>query len=83
MSPYHVVISSKGQVIIPAELRARLGLDKGATAAWTEEDGRLVLTPFERILDEVQGMLRPRLGEASLEEDLTKDRERERQQEKR
>lgn len=82
MNPYPVVISSKGQVVIPAELRTRLGLGKGAAATWTEENGRLVLTPFERILDEVQGMLKPRDGEPTLSDDLARDRELERQREK-
>lgn len=82
MPPYNVVISSKGQVIIPSELRARLGLGKGTAAIWTEEKGRLVLTPFERMLDEIQGSLKPLPGEPSMFEELCKERARERKREK-
>ena len=46
MTAYRTVVSSKGQVVIPAELREQLGLKKGTPATWTEEQGRLVLTPI-------------------------------------
>ncbi len=48
MATYRTVISSKGQVVIPAELREQFGLDKGTPATWSEEKGRLVLTPMTR-----------------------------------
>jgi AbrB family looped-hinge helix DNA binding protein len=83
MSTYRTVISSKGQVVIPAEVRERLGLEKGTPATWTEEKGRLILTPItERLLDEIQGFLKPRPGESSMFEEHFKDRERERQRER-
>ena len=46
MATYRTVISSKGQVVIPAELREQLGLEKGTPATWSEEKGRLILTPI-------------------------------------
>ncbi len=83
MSTFRTVISSKGQVVIPAELREQLGLEKGTPATWTEDKGRLVLTPItERLLDEIQGFLRPRPGEPSMFEEHFRDRERERKREK-
>lgn len=82
MDAYRVVISSKGQVVIPAELREQLGLGKGAAAIWTIERGRLVLTPFERLLDEIQGSLKPRPGEPSMFDELFEERVQERRQEK-
>jgi AbrB family looped-hinge helix DNA binding protein len=81
MEAYNVVISSKGQVVIPAELRERLGLGKGSAVTWTEEKGRLVLTPFERMLDDIQGSLKPLPGEPSMFEELFKERARERKRE--
>ena len=61
MATYHTTISSKGQVVVPAELREQLGLKKGTRATWNEDRGRLILTPItERILDEIQGFLKPR-----------------------
>lgn len=83
MASYQTVISSKGQVVIPAELRQKLKLKKGSPAVWKEEKGRLVLTPIERVLDEIQGFLKPGPGEPSMFEELFKERERERQREKR
>jgi AbrB family looped-hinge helix DNA binding protein len=82
MRSYPTVISSKGQVVIPAELREQLGLDKGTRATWREEKGRLVLTPItDRRLDEIMGFLKPGPGEPSAFEMLFDERERERKRE--
>ena len=84
MDTYPTVISSKGQVVIPAELREKLGLDKGTRASWSQDGIRLVLTPTtERLLDEIQGFLKPRPGERSMLDELIEERERERRREKR
>jgi len=83
MATYRTTISSKGQVVVPAELREQLGLKKGTRATWTEEKGRLILMPItERLLDEIQGSLKPRPGEPSMFEEHFKERERERQRER-
>lgn len=84
MSSYRTVVSSKGQVVIPAELRQRLSLKKGTPAMWSEEGGRLVLTPMtEQQLDEIMGFLKPAPGEPSMFEESFAERERERKREKR
>jgi AbrB family looped-hinge helix DNA binding protein len=83
MRTYRTVLSSKGQVVIPAELREHLGLEKGTRATWSEEQGRLVLTPVtERLLDEIMGFLKPKPGEPSVFEASFEERERERRREK-
>ena len=82
MAAYRTVVSSKGQVVIPAELRQRLSLEKGTPATWSEEGGRLVLTPMtERQLDEIMGFLKPGPGEPSAFEMIFEERERERKRE--
>ncbi len=82
MRSYPTIISSKGQVVIPAELREQFGLNKGTRATWTEEKGRLVLTPItEQRLDEIMGFLKPGPGEPSAFEMLFEERERERKRE--
>jgi bifunctional DNA-binding transcriptional regulator/antitoxin component of YhaV-PrlF toxin-antitoxin module len=82
MRSYPTIISSKGQVVIPVELREQYGLDKGTRAVWTEDKGRLVLTPItERRLDEIMGFLKPGPGEPSMFEELFAERERERKRE--
>ncbi len=82
MSSYRTTVSSKGQVVIPAELRERFGLRKGVRAVWREQKGQLVLTPIDRILDEVRGFLKPRPGEPSMFEEIFVERQREREREK-
>ena len=80
---YRTVISSKGQVVVPAELREQLGLKKGTRAMWTEEKGRLILIPIsERFLDEIQGFLKPKPGQPSVFEAHLEERERERRRER-
>jgi AbrB family looped-hinge helix DNA binding protein len=76
------VISSKGQVVIPAELREEYGLDKGTRATWTEEEGRLVLTPMTmKRIKEIRGFLKPRPGEPSAFDGIFEERERARKRE--
>jgi AbrB family looped-hinge helix DNA binding protein len=83
MKSYQTVVSSKGQVVIPAELREQLGLDKGTRATWKEEKGRLVLTPMtEKRIDEIMGFLKPASGAPTMFDELFAERERERQREK-
>jgi AbrB family looped-hinge helix DNA binding protein len=83
MSTYRIKISSKGQVIIPAELRQELGLEKGTPATWRRENGSLVLTPItKRRLREIRGFLKPAPGEPTMFDMLFEERERERKREK-
>jgi AbrB family looped-hinge helix DNA binding protein len=83
MASYRTVISSKGQVVIPVELREQFGLEKGTPATWSEEQGRLVLTPMtERRLDEFMGFLKLAPGEPSVFEASFEEREHERRREK-
>jgi AbrB family looped-hinge helix DNA binding protein len=82
MRSFRTVISSKGQVVIPAELREQYGLNKGTPATWTEEEGRLVLTPMTmRRIKEIRGFLKPGPGELSAFEGLFEERARERKRE--
>jgi AbrB family looped-hinge helix DNA binding protein len=84
MATYRTVISSKGQVVIPAELREQFGLEKGTPATWTEENGRLVLTPITlQRIREIRGFLKPKPGEPSMFQELFAERAREREREDR
>jgi len=70
--------------VIPAELRQQFGLEKGTPATWSEEQGRLVLTPMtKQRLREIRGFLKPKPGESSMFEELFAERERERKREDR
>lgn len=84
MANYRTTVSSKGQVVIPAELRDKFELAKGTPAVWSEEKGRLVLTPItEQRLNEIMGFLKPAPGQPTMFDELFAERERERKREKR
>jgi AbrB family looped-hinge helix DNA binding protein len=74
------VISSKGQIVIPANLRKRYGMNEGTTVVFQEDNGRLTLTPsnFDAIFA-LGGSLR----DFPIEEDLDRERESERNRENR
>jgi AbrB family looped-hinge helix DNA binding protein len=75
------VISSKGQIVIPANLRRRYRLREGSTVVFQEERGRIFLEPgtFETIYA-LQGSLREFPLEADLEEERRAARKRESRQ---
>jgi AbrB family looped-hinge helix DNA binding protein len=79
--PATAVISSKGQIVIPANLRKRYQLKEGTTVMFQEERGRLVLEPtnFDAIYA-LQGSLREFPLEADLEEERRAARESESKQ---
>ena len=72
------VISSKGQIVIPANLRKRYSLNEGTTVIFQEERGRLVLEPssYDAIFA-LQGSLREFPLEASLDKERKAARKRE------
>jgi antitoxin PrlF len=53
------VVSEKGQVTIPKQLRSRLGIEPGQELDFTEEDGRLVARKVRdrSAVDAVYGIL--------------------------
>lgn len=70
-------------MVIPLELREQLGLSKGTPATWSEEKGRLILTPItERRLDEIMGFLKPGPGEVSVFDASFEESESERKRDK-
>jgi AbrB family looped-hinge helix DNA binding protein len=82
MRRFQTVISSKGQVVIPAKLREEYGLRQGTRATWIEENGRLVLVAMTmRRIKQMRGFLKPGPGEASAFEGLFEERKRERERE--
>jgi AbrB family looped-hinge helix DNA binding protein len=72
------IISSKGQIVIPANLRKRYGLKEGTTVVFHEERGRLVLEPSNHAaIYALQGSL----AGFNLEQDLAKERQAEQKRE--
>ncbi len=67
-----ISVSTKGQLVIPAEMRETLGIVPGSRVAVTLDDGALILRPVtERLVDETCGML---AGQGSLADELQQER---------
>jgi AbrB family looped-hinge helix DNA binding protein len=79
MSERTIKLSSRGQLVIPAEMRRLLDLERGTRFEVTVDDGQILLTP---IRDEEWRSLRGMLEEGpSLTEELNDERRRERERE--
>ena len=72
------IISSKGQIVIPSNLRKRYGLKEGTTVVFQEDRGRLVLEPSNHLgVYALQGSL----ADFPLEQDLAEERQAEQKRE--
>ena len=70
------VVTSKGQLVIPARLRRRLGIKKGTLIAFVEDDGRMLMQPVTR--EFIHGLRGSLKGEPSALKALLEERRRER-----
>jgi AbrB family looped-hinge helix DNA binding protein len=67
-------VSTKGQFVIPAEMRTALGIRPGTRLAVTQEGSRIVLEPVsEALVDKTRGMFR---GKPSSFAELKRQRRR-------
>ncbi len=65
-------VSTKGQLVIPAEMRASLGISAGTRIAITLDGDRLILRPVtERFIDEMMGRF---AGGPSMADELQRER---------
>jgi AbrB family looped-hinge helix DNA binding protein len=70
------VVTSKGQLVIPARLRRRLGIRQGTQVSLTEEGGRIILQPLtQEYIQSLRGSLK---GKCSALDYLLEERQRER-----
>lgn len=70
------VVTTKGQLVIPARLRRRLGIRQGTPVSLTEDNGRIILQPITReYIESLRGSLK---GERSALDYLLQERKRER-----
>ncbi len=72
------IISSKGQIVTPANLRKRYGLKEGTTVVFQEDRGRLVLAPSNHAAIYV---LQGSLAGFPLKQDLAEERRAEQKRE--
>ena len=70
------VVTTKGQLVIPARLRRRFGIKKGTLVTFTEDDGRIIVQPVTR--EFIRGLRGSLKGEPSALEILLAERKRER-----
>ena len=70
------VVTTKGQLVIPARLRRRFGIKKGTTICFLEEGGRIVVQPVTRQF--IRGLRGSLKREPSALDLLLKERKRER-----
>jgi antitoxin PrlF len=73
----HLTMAENGRVLIPAEIRAALGLKAGGKLVARVVDGALVIEPLEAAIQRVQRLMQPyaQPGE-SLVDALIADRRR-------
>ncbi|MDP1605150.1 MAG: AbrB/MazE/SpoVT family DNA-binding domain-containing protein [Rhodocyclaceae bacterium] len=62
-------VTTKGQVTIPSELRARFGIQPGDRVGFFEEDGRIILERQETAISAVFGLVKARRGVTQEEMD--------------
>jgi AbrB family looped-hinge helix DNA binding protein len=67
-----ITVSTKGQFVIPADIRAELKIEPGTRIAITVEDSRIILEPVDhRFVESLRGMF---AGKPSMTDELLKQR---------
>lgn len=67
-----VTVSTKGQLVIPSQMRDALGIEAGDRVALTLKDGAILLRPVtERLVEETRGMF---AGGTSMTDELQRER---------
>ena len=67
-----ITVSTKGQLVIPAQMREELGIEAGDRIALTMEDGAILLRPVtEQLVEETRGIF---AGGPSMADELQKER---------
>jgi len=56
MSSYSTVVTRKGQVTIPVEIRRSLGLKEGDRVRFIQENGRVTLEPIGSVVEQTAGV---------------------------
>jgi AbrB family looped-hinge helix DNA binding protein len=70
------IVTTKGQMVIPARLRKRFGIKRGTVISFMEDNGRIIVQPVTR--EFIRGLRGSLPGEPSALEHLLKERKRER-----
>jgi AbrB family looped-hinge helix DNA binding protein len=77
-------VTSKGQLVVPSELRRRLGIKPGTRVNFVEEGGRIIFQPVTReYISSFCGIFRQKPGEKSVVQEHLEERRAERERENR
>jgi AbrB family looped-hinge helix DNA binding protein len=75
-----LTVSTKGQLVIPADVRAELGIQPGSRIALTVEDTRIILQPVnQRLVEKLRGRF---AGGPSLADELQRQRREDQKRDK-
>jgi AbrB family looped-hinge helix DNA binding protein len=70
----NAIVTSKGQVVIPAEIRKRFGIKPGTQLSFFEDNGRLIIQPItEQFIESLAGSLKGRDLSAILRRERKRD----------
>jgi bifunctional DNA-binding transcriptional regulator/antitoxin component of YhaV-PrlF toxin-antitoxin module len=76
----HVSMAANGRLVIPAKLRAALGMEDGGAFVARLEDGSIRLQPLREVIAHVQAEVRRYVPAGTrLSDELIEDRRREAQ----
>lgn len=74
MGTEYATVKTKGQIVIPVDVRRRFGIEEGTRVAFLEDEGRLILQPItDDFIDRMQGILAGR----GLPDQIERDKDRE------
>lgn len=78
------VVTTKGQVVIPVDLREKYAIQKGTKVHFAEENGRIYLVPLnDKLIDKYYGILKSDSSKGSVTKALLEERRKEKQREDR
>ena len=68
------VVTTKGQVVIPARIRRTLGIKPGTRLVFDQKKGSFEVRPItEAYIDSIQGMLQRKPGEKPMTKELVEE----------
>ena len=71
------VVTTKGQIVVPAKIRRKFGIKKGTKIAFIEQNGKLIIQPLDKTyFESLAGVLGT---EGKMLKSLMDDKKRERE----
>lgn len=83
MQQHMVTVSTKGQLVLPADVSAQLGIEPGTRIALTVKGSSIILEPVDkRFVASLRGMFATNPSELSLTDELIQQRREEHKRDK-